>query len=97
MRLCLYQSSLMSRISIEVTPEQHQRLKACAALAGKTIKDYVMERVLAPLPETDTLSEDQALDALETFLKPRLESAERGDFVHKSVEQIFKEVKQEIL
>ena len=88
--------ALMSRISIEVTPEQHQRLKACAALAGKTIKEYVMERVLDPLPETDTLSEDQALEALETFLKPRLESAEHGNIVQKSVEQIFEEVKKEI-
>ncbi len=28
----------MFRLSIEVTPEQHQRLKAIAALHGKTIK-----------------------------------------------------------
>ena len=29
----------MSRLSIEVSPEQHQRLKAIAALHGQTIKD----------------------------------------------------------
>jgi hypothetical protein len=29
----------MSRLSIEVTPEQHQRLKAIAALSGMTIKE----------------------------------------------------------
>lgn len=86
----------MSRLSIEITSEQHQRLKACAALAGKSIKEYVIERVLEPLPETDSLSDQQALDALETFLKPRIESAERGDVVAKSVQQIFKEVQQEI-
>jgi hypothetical protein len=86
----------MSRLSIEITPEQHQRLKACAALAGKSIKEYVIERVLDPLPETDSLSDEQALDALETFLKPRIESAERGEVVGKSVQQIFKEVQQEI-
>jgi hypothetical protein len=29
----------MSRLSIEITPEQHQRLKAMAALSGQTIKE----------------------------------------------------------
>jgi len=88
--------SFMSRLSIEITPEQHQRLKACAALAGKSIKEYVIERALDPIPKTDTLSNEQALDALETFLKSRLESAEREDVVNKSVQQIFNDVRQEI-
>lgn len=85
----------MSRISIEVTPEQHQRLKACAALAGKTIKEYVLDQVLAPLPETSTLSEEQALEKLESFLKSRLEAVERGQVVNKSVRQIFADVQRE--
>jgi hypothetical protein len=33
----------LSHLSIEVTPERHQRLKAIAALCGKTIKDYILE------------------------------------------------------
>jgi uncharacterized protein (DUF1778 family) len=86
----------MSRLSIEITPEQHQRLKVSAALAGKSIKKYVIERALDPLPETDTLSDEKALAALETFLKSRIESAERGDVVNKSVRQIFHDVRQEI-
>ncbi len=85
----------MRRLSIEVTPEQHQRLKAIAALHGKTIKDYVLERVLPPLPEMDSLSEEEALYQLETFLKPRIEAAERGEVVTKSVKQIFDEVRRE--
>ena len=85
----------MRRLSIEVTPEQHQRLKAIAALSGKTIKDYVLERALPPLPEIDALSEEEALHTLETFLKPRLDAAERGEVVAKSVEQIFEEVHRE--
>ena len=88
--------SFMSRLSIEITPEQHQRLKACAALAGKSIKEYVIERALDPIPKTDTLSDEEALNALETFLKSRLESAEREDVVNKSVQQIFNDVRQEI-
>lgn len=85
----------MSRLSIEITPEQHSRLKACAALRGQSIKDYVLERALPPLPVDETLTEEEALRQLEAFLKPRIESAKRGEFVHKSVEQIFEEVHSE--
>jgi len=86
----------MRRISIEITQEEHQRLKACAALSGKSIKEYVLERVLAPLPETNDLSEEQSLEKLETFLKPRLDSAQNRPLINKSIEQIFKEVQREI-
>ena len=85
----------MHRLSIEVTPEQHQRLKAIAALHGKSIKDYVLERALPPLPELEGLSEEEALHQLETFLKPRIDAAERGEVIAKSVEQIFDEVRRE--
>ena len=36
----------MPRLSIDITPEQHKRLKASAALCGQSIKDYVLERSL---------------------------------------------------
>jgi len=85
----------MRRLSIEVTPEQHQRLKAIAALSGKTIKEYVLERVLPPLPEMDALSEEEALHQLETFLKPRIEAAARGEVVTQTVAEIISELKQE--
>jgi len=79
------------RLSIEITQEQHQRLKAVAALQGKTIKDYVLER---SLPNMNT-KENNALKQLEEFLKPRIETAEAGRFSKKSVDDIFDEVIQE--
>jgi len=82
----------MRRLSIEITPEQHQRLKAVAALRGKSIKDYVLERVLPSFSETEGISDAQALHELEAFLQPRIEAAERGEMSTKSVEQIFNEV-----
>ena len=78
------------RLSIEVTPEQHQRLKAVAALSGKSIKAYVLERVL---PDAQAGDDDTALSQLESFLEPRLKAAD-GATVHKSVEQIFEETHQ---
>nr|WP_312609110.1 hypothetical protein [Agrobacterium pusense] len=35
----------MSRLTIDITDQQHQSLKALAALQGKTIKQYVLERL----------------------------------------------------
>ena len=79
----------MTRLSIDVTPEQHQRLKAIAALYGQTLKDYILERTLPRLPQIESLSEEEALQRLETFLRPRMAEAERGEVVETSVEQIF--------
>ena len=79
----------MSRLSIELTPEQHQQLKAIAALHGQTLKDYILERTLPQPPPIESLSEQETLQRLETFLRPRIVEAERGDIVEDSVEQIF--------
>jgi len=77
------------RLSIEISPEQHKRLKASAALQGKSIKDYVLDRTL---PDSD---EQTALQELEVFLKPRIEAANNRDFSSKSVDDIFDEIEQE--
>jgi uncharacterized protein (DUF1778 family) len=83
----------MPRISIDVTDQQHQRLKAFAALRGQSIKDYVLEQTLPPAAEDENLSEEDALHALEAFLKPRIEAAERGEVVTRSVTQIFEDAR----
>jgi uncharacterized protein (DUF1778 family) len=83
------------RLSIEVTQEQHQRLKAVSALRGQSIKDYVLERVFQPLPEINAASEEEALRQLEAFFQPRVEAAEQGIVVNKSVLAIFEETHQE--
>jgi hypothetical protein len=83
------------RLSIEIIQEQHQRLKVISALRGQSIKDYVLERVFQPFPEINTESEEEALHQLEAFLQPRVEAAEQGVVVNKSVQQIFEETHQE--
>ena len=77
------------RLSIEISPEQHKRLKASAALQGKSIKNYVLDRTL---PSSD---EQCALHELEGFLKPRIEAANNGELSTKSVDDIFDGVEQE--
>jgi hypothetical protein len=59
---------MMSRISIDVSPEEHQKLKALAALQGKSMKAYLLEQLL-PSSESD---EARALAELETLLDSRI-------------------------
>ena len=35
----------MSRLTIDISDQQHQNLKALAALQGKTIRQYTLERL----------------------------------------------------
>ncbi len=74
------------RLSIEVTPEQHQLLKVAAALQGESIKDFVLKRTLPDIEE------HMALKKLEDFLRPRIKSAKAGSFTKDSVNEIFKSV-----
>ena len=64
----------MSRLTIDVTDQQHQSLKALAALQGKTIKEFAIER-LCP----SSSDEENALAELKTLLLQRIAEASRGD------------------
>ena len=68
----------MPRLSIDITPEEHQKLKAIAALRGQSIKEYVLKRTLGDAPALDDMSEAEAVSALADFLRPRIEQARRG-------------------
>ncbi|MCX7101777.1 MAG: antitoxin [Methylobacter sp.] len=76
----------MSRLTIEITDQQHKSIKALAAMQGKSIKEYAIQRLL-PL----TNEEENAMQQLEAFLKPRIEAAERGEVFSTSVMKIFEE------
>jgi len=88
-KIALNTEVINMRISIEVTPDQHQQLKAAAALQGKSIKNYVLERTLP------NANEQKALNELEAFLKTRLDTLTNQPLSEKSVEKIFDEVQQE--
>ena len=77
----------MSRLTIDITDKQHQALKAMAALQGKTIKDYALER-LFPAAQT----EEHALGELKVLLEQRLGEAQRGEVTSKSITDIANEV-----
>ena len=85
----------MPRLSIDITPEEHQKLKAIAALKGQSIKDYVLHRTLGETPALEGMTEDEAFSALADFLKPRIEQARRGEVSSKSLADIRREAREQ--
>lgn len=59
----------MSRISIDVSPEEHRKLKAIAALKGKSMKDYLLEGKI----DRGADDHEKVLVELEALLDARLE------------------------
>ncbi|NEP62292.1 MAG: antitoxin [Symploca sp. SIO2G7] len=83
----------MSRLTVELTGEQHQQIKAMAAMQGKSIKEYVLERLF---PVEVNQDEQQAWDALKSLLSERVAAAKRGEISNKTFEQITEETLQEL-
>jgi hypothetical protein len=79
----------MSRISIDVTDSEHKKLKAMAALRGRSIKDYVLECTLG------TDHEESALRELEELLDSRRRTAEAGAISRRTPKAIFAEAIRE--
>lgn len=74
----------MSRLTIDITDQQHQSLKALAALQGKTIKQYALERLFPGNGEAD-----RAWDELKTVLKARIDEGLAGKLSTKSIGEIL--------
>jgi hypothetical protein len=71
----------MPRLSIELSETEHRKIKALAALSGKSVREYVVERLFrkkAPADET--------LDAIEDAV------AETNLSTYSSVEDLLDEI-----
>jgi uncharacterized protein (DUF1778 family) len=73
----------MSRLSIDVTEQQHQTLKAMAALEGKSIKQFALEQLFG-----DKADEASALDELRQLLSTRVAEAQRGECLTESITEV---------
>lgn len=74
----------MSRLTIDITSQQHQSLKALAALQGKTIKQYALERLLP-----GNGADDHAWQELKTLLQTRINAGLAGRVSAKSTHQVL--------
>ena len=76
----------MSRLTIDMTNQEHQSLKALAALQGKTIKQYVLERLFPSDGDAD-----QAWQELKAMLDERINAGLVGRVSTKSLRDILDE------
>lgn len=76
----------MSRLTIDITDQQHQSLKALAALEGKTIKQYALERLFPGDADGDL-----AWHELKTLLGARINEGLAGKVSAKSIGEILDE------
>ncbi|QIF16441.1 antitoxin [Escherichia coli] len=74
----------MSRLTIDITDQQHQSLKALAALQGKTIKQYALERLFPGDADAD-----QAWQELKKLLGNRINNGLEGNVSIKSIGDIL--------
>ncbi|EAM6659529.1 antitoxin [Salmonella enterica] len=74
----------MSRLTIDITDQQHQSLKALAALQGKTIKQYAIERLFPGDADAD-----QAWQELKILLENRINNGLEGKVSTKSIGDIL--------
>ncbi|HQS68491.1 MAG: antitoxin [Novosphingobium sp. 28-62-57] len=75
----------MSSLTIDITDHQLQSLNALAALQGKTIKQYALERLF---PSTE---EDQAWHDLNDLLEQRISEGLGGAVSGKNVRAILED------
>lgn len=76
----------MGRLTIDMTDQQHQSLKAMAALQGKTIKQYALERLFPG--DTDA---DQAWQTLTIMLRQRIDAGLAGKVSSRSMDEILED------
>jgi hypothetical protein len=81
----------MSRISIDVTNEEHKRLKALAALKGVSLKNFLITSAL----DSQDKHDEKALSELVAFLDNRIRKAKAGKVSRRTVGDIFKQAYRE--
>ena len=76
----------MSRLTIDISDQQHQSLKALAALQGKTIRQYALERLFP-----GDADGDKAWQELKALLGVRIDEGLAGKVSGKRIGEILDE------
>jgi len=79
----------MSRLVIDMSSEQHQQIKALAAMQGQTIKSFVSEQIFSV---EKTKNKQDAWNELQALLTSRIINAEKGAISTKTFDQITDEM-----
>ena len=78
----------MSRLSIEISTEQHKKIKALAALQEKSIKDFILNKLFS----ANNKDEQAAMAELEELLLSRIKQTKDTPASSKSIQQITDDV-----
>ena len=76
----------MSRLTIDISDQQHQSLKAMAALQGKTIRQYALERLFP-----DDADGEKAWQELKILLGARIDEGLAGKVSGKRIGEVLDE------
>jgi molybdopterin-guanine dinucleotide biosynthesis protein A len=82
----------MSRLTIDLTDEQHKTLKAIAALEGKSMREYSIEKLFPAKSGTELSNENQAWEEFKLFIGKRVDDALAGEVSNRTIDEIFDEV-----
>ena len=75
----------MSRLSIEIEPEQHRQIKTLATFSGMTIKEYILSKTL---PSNDATEELLASSSNAKRLKNAIESPSHQHLGFETMEEL---------
>ena len=72
------------QVSVDFHPNLYQQIEASAKSAGKSISDFIVDKVQIGLDE------ERALKKLEDFIERRLDAADRGEISDKPIDEIVR-------
>ena len=82
----------MSRLTIDLSDQQHSSLKAVAALQGKTIRQFAIERLFPEVAEQGDDAQDW--EQFKALIRKRVEAGLAGDISTRTIRQIADEALQ---
>lgn len=77
---------LMSRLTIEISNEEHRKIKTLAGLSGQTIEEFVRSRIFE-----ENFEKDNDWQEFKDLMLERILDAENSDINQKSIKDIVKE------
>lgn len=79
----------MSRLSIEINPEQHRQIKTLATFAGLSIKDYILQKTLpSKSKEMETTDYLLSTSANAKRLRDALDIPRSDNFVFETIKDL---------
>ena len=70
------------QVALDLTPELHHKIESTANSIGKSINDFILDKVLAGLDD------DIAKKDFKNFIETRIIEAKRGELTDESIDEI---------